>query len=192
MSESLVSDAAGASSTMPVTVPAAVALIDPNPEKLVSLVTSDGQTFKINRAVACTSITVKNMLEDIADTEAAVPLPNVTAKIMQKVVDFCEYHHANPAAESKFVKGGKVDGFGEWDTKFTDTLKADVWALFETILAANYLDVKPLLDIACRTVAGMIKGKTPEQICTTFIIKPDATEAELEEVRKANPWLDEL
>jgi len=36
--------------------------------------------------------------------------------------------------------------------------------------AANYLNIEPLLDLACATVAGMIKGKTPEEIRTQFNI----------------------
>ena len=31
------------------------------------------------------------------------------------------------------------------------------------ILAANYMDIKPLLDLTCATVASMIKGKTPRR-----------------------------
>ena len=43
-------------------------------------------------------------------------------------------------------------------------MDVDQELLFELILAANYMDIKPLLDLTCATVASMIKGKTPEEI----------------------------
>lgn len=48
--------------------------------------------------------------------------------------------------------------------------------------AANYLDIKGLLDVTCKTVANMIKGKTPEEIRKTFNIKNDFTPSEEEQV----------
>jgi hypothetical protein len=63
--------------------------------------------------------------------------------------------------------------------------------LFELTLAANYLDIKGLLDLVCKTVANMIKGKTPKQIRQTFNIKNDFTPEEEEQVRKENVWCEE-
>ena len=67
----------------------------------------------------------------------------------------------------------------------------DQGTLFELILAANYLDIKGLLDVTCKTVAEMIKGKTPEEIRRTFNIKNDFTPNEEEQVRKENDWCEE-
>ena len=49
----------------------------------------------------------------------------------------------------------------QWDADF---IEIDQETLFELILATNYMDIKPLLDLCCARVASMIKGKTPEQI----------------------------
>ena len=50
------------------------------------------------------------------------------------------------------------------------------------VQAANYLDIKGLLDVTCKSVANMIKGKSPEEIRKTFNIKNDFTPAEEEQV----------
>lgn len=63
-----------------------------------------------------------------------------------------------------------------WDAQFTDV---DQSTLFELILAANYLNIKPLLDLTCLTVANMIKGKTPEEIRRHFNIENDFTPEEV-------------
>ena len=39
------------------------------------------------------------------------------------------------------------------------------------------------MDVTCKTVANMIKGKTPEEIRKTFNIKNDFTPSEEEQVR---------
>ena len=65
------------------------------------------------------------------------------------------------------------------------------WAYILSLLmfqAANYLNIKSLLDLTCQTVADMIKGKTPEEIRKTFNIKNDFTPEEEEEVRRENQW----
>jgi len=43
----------------------------------------------------------------------------------------------------------------DWYATF---VAVDQQLLFELILAANYMDIKPLLDLTCAAVASMIKG----------------------------------
>jgi S-phase kinase-associated protein 1 len=43
----------------------------------------------------------------------------------------------------------------EWYAQFVNVEQE---TLFELILAANYMDIKPLLDLTCATVASMMRG----------------------------------
>lgn len=57
--------------------------------------------------------------------------------------------------------------------------------------AANYLDIKALLDVGCKTVANMIKGKSPDEIRKTFNIQNDFTSEEEEQIRRENEWAED-
>lgn len=99
--------------------------------------------------------------------------------ISQIIVEYCKYHQEHPTVVAEEKKDEKrTDDISEWDLKFC---QVDQATLFELILAANYLDIKPLLDLTCKTVANMIKGKTPEEIRRTFNIKNDFTPEEEEQ-----------
>jgi len=151
----------------------------------VKLTSVDEQEFVVPLDVAKMSETVRHMIEDIGGDQA-IPLPNVTGKILAKVIDYCKYHQEHPTPATDDKKDEKrTDDIIPWDQDF---VKVDQATLFELILAANYLDIKPLLDVTCKTVANMIKGKTPEEIRKTFNIKNDFTAEEEEEVRRENQW----
>jgi S-phase kinase-associated protein 1 len=76
----------------------------------------------------------------------------------------------------------------EWDKTF---LKVEQDQLFEIILAANYMDIKDLLDLGCQTVANMIKGRSPEEIRETFNIQNDFTPEEEKQIRRENEWAED-
>nr|XP_043638989.1 SKP1-like protein 1B [Erigeron canadensis] len=149
-------------------------------KKSIVLKSSDGETFEVDEAVAELSQTIKHMIDDqCADT--AIPLPNVTSKILSKVIEYCKKHVEHKADEDKPAD----DDLKTFDADF---VKVEQGTLFDLILAANYLNIKELLDLTCQTVADMIKGKTPDEIRKTFNIKNDYTPEEEEEVRRENAW----
>eukprot|EP00112_Aurelia_sp_Birch-Aquarium-sp1_P008237 Seg1902.8 transcript_id=Seg1902.8/GoldUCD/mRNA.D3Y31 product="S-phase kinase-associated protein 1" protein_id=Seg1902.8/GoldUCD/D3Y31 len=149
----------------------------------IKLQSSDGEIFDVDVEVAKASMTIRTMLEDLGISEAddePVPLPNVNAGILGKVITWARHHKDDPAPpEDDENKEKRTDDIDPWDQEF---LKVDQGTLFELILAANYLDIKGLLDVTCKTVANMIKGKSPEEIRRTFNIKNDFTPEEEEQV----------
>ena len=148
--------------------------------KKITLKSSDGEAFEVDEAVALESQTIKHMIEDDC-ADSGIPLPNVTSKILAKVIEYCKKHVEAANPEDK----PSEDDLKAWDAEF---VKVDQATLFDLILAANYLNIKSLLDLTCQTVADMIKGKTPEEIRKTFNIKNDFTPEEEEEVRRENQW----
>jgi len=162
-------------------------------EETVILVSQEGDEFKVTEQVAKRSETIKNLIEDdIVGEDSKIPLPNVTTKILAKVVEYCKWHDENPTVVSEDNKDEdepvRTDDIIGWDLDFC---KVDQPTLFELVLAANYLDIKDLLDLTCKTIANMIKGKTPEEIRKTFNIKNDFTPEEEEQIRKENEWCEE-
>lgn len=105
-------------------------------------------------------------------------------------MQWAEYHKADPLVnrDNDDDTSKRTDDICQWDSEF---LKVDQGTLFELILAANYLDMKGLLDVCCKTVANMIKGKSPEEIRRTFNIRNDFTPEEEEAVRKENEWCED-
>ncbi|AES77879.1 putative S-phase kinase-associated protein [Medicago truncatula] len=148
--------------------------------KKMTLKSSDNETFEVPEAVALESQTIKHMIEDDC-TDNGIPVPNVTGQILAKVIEYCKKHVDAASSDEK----PSEDDLKNWDAEF---VKVDQDTLFDLILAANYLNIKSLLDLTCQSVADMIKGKTPEEIRKTFNIKNDFTPEEEEEVRRENQW----
>lgn len=158
---------------------------------MIKLISSDGEVFETDVEIAKRCGTIKTMLVDLGvgdengeENDAPVSLANVNSSILRKILEWAAHKKDNTVAiEVKTEKS--TDDIDPWDADF---LKVDQATLFELILAANYLDVKGLLDVTSKTVAKMMKGKTPEEIRKTFNIKNDVSAAEVEQVRKESEW----
>ncbi|KAJ5931216.1 hypothetical protein N7516_005705 [Penicillium verrucosum] len=148
----------------------------------ITLTSSDGVDISVERTTAERSVLIKNMLEDLGDSGEAIPIPNVSHRVVRAPQE------RSPSASDDDDNRRKTTDIDEWDQKF---MQVDQEMLFEIILAANYLDIKALLDVGCKTVANMIKGKSPEEIRKTFNIQNDFTPEEEDQIRRENEWAEE-
>lgn len=151
---------------------------------------NDADKVSISRKAAEMSRLIKEMLEEDEDETPDIPLPNVAREPLKRVVEFCEKHADEPMPTiSRPLKSvNMTEIVGEWDAYFIDL---DDRALFDVILAANYLDIPDLLDLGCAKIASMIKNKTPEEIKERFHIDKNSTPEEDEQVRRENQWIFE-
>ena len=103
-------------------------------EKKRTLRSSDGEEFVVEEAVAMESSTIKHMIEDECD--GVIPLPNVTSKILARVIEYCRKH-----VEARGGSGDAADsepssraGEKELKTYDEDFVKVDQATLFDLIL----------------------------------------------------------
>lgn len=69
--------------------------------------------------------------------ESHIPLPNVTGKILAKVIEYCKYHLEHPTPVSEDKKDEKrTDDIIPWDLEFC---KVDQATLFELILVSSLI-----------------------------------------------------
>jgi len=160
-------------------------------ERMYKLKSSDDRVVEVPACFIQKSVTLKNMLEDIQlGTDDPIPVPNVASNILLKVADYCIHHKDDePVQEDEAVANKEYPEPQGFDAEFVRDI--DQGTLFQLILAANFLDIKGMLDVTCQHVASMIRNKTPEEIRQTFNIKNDFTPAEEEQVKKENEWCED-
>lgn len=141
-------------------------------EGKITLRSSDGEAFDVDVAVAQQSGFMKGMIKD-GCMVGGVWLPKVKARTLSRVLEFMNTkHRSEPTDFPKF----EADFFEKLGTK----------ALFDVILAANYLHAQELLDAVSRCTAYTVKGLTVEEVHETFGIVNDFTPEEEEE--EENAW----
>lgn len=88
--------------------------------------------------------------EENEDEMVVIPLPNVESSTLQLVIMFLEMHNEEPMAEiERPLKKPIEEIVSPEDAAFIDV---ELPVLFRLILAANYMDIKELLDLSCAKV----------------------------------------
>ena len=126
--------------------------------------------------------------EDDNDVDREIPLPNVKDSVLTKVIEYCTHHEKVEAMTliQTPLKSSKIEDLVQpW---YADFVRIDQALLFELVTAANFMDIKPLLDLTCLAVAISIKGKSAGELRTVFNISNEFTPEEESQVREESQW----
>ncbi|KAL6841711.1 hypothetical protein ACP4OV_028223 [Aristida adscensionis] len=163
---------------------------------MITLTSFDGTSFQVPEAAARLSERLRVLMEE-GRAGDAFPLPYATSATLETVVAYCTKHAEadtagansytdDPADAAGFGSTEVYEGLEAWDRELVRGLDDD--ELFRVINAADELKIEGLLDVACRKVADMMRGKTVKQIRETFHIKDDFTDAERREMNQEYAW----
>ncbi len=153
----------------------------------VILISSDGEKIEISAKAAMRSTLIKDSIQDCRDDIIEFTANNVKGNILKKIVEYLEHYKDTEPKEIErpLPSQNFKECVDEFDFNFTDI---DLNMIFEIVLASNYLDIKPLLELANAKVASILKGKTTEEIRRTFGITNEFTPEEEQQIIEENKW----
>ncbi|KAK4430962.1 SKP1-like protein 1B [Sesamum alatum] len=163
-------------------IPISKTIDNGNPEasrkktRILTLRTSDAEEFDVPESAAMLSVTIKHMVED-GCTMNKIPLPVVDGRTLARVIGYLIKH----------ADGGVSDEEKrDFDEEFVAGVEMSV--LFDVVLAANYLNIKGLLDLVCQEIADRMQNKSVRWVRKTFGIDNDFTPEEEEQIKNEHAW----
>lgn len=114
-----------------------------------------------------------------------IPINNMSYETLEAVLRWCTRYYETHKEEVRVPEDKKYTRESGWSDNVMEDYQSniseavlDIWerdfldvdpeTLKQIILAANYLDIKPLLDATCKVIAEIFRGKSPNEILDAF------------------------
>lgn len=139
-------------------------------DRMVELITSDQESFKVQYEVVKTCETLKNLIED-AGMDKPIPLPTVSARALRHVLEYTSC-----------------------STEYWAVLDAilDEIELCELLCACNYLEQKAMLDTVSSYFAHLIQTNDSTSLARRFRVEREFTEEERQVMMEEQGWCQEI
>ena len=155
-------------------------------EKTIKVKSSDGKVIELSTKAASKSKLLSGVIQDYPE-DSEFPLNKINGETLEKVKEYLvHYQDSEPRQIEKPLPKDFKDCVDEWDYKFIGDDNTQILAI---IFAANFMDIKPLLELAAAKVATLIRGTTTESIRKDFDIK-DISEEEDKQMQKDKSYLE--
>ena len=152
-------------------------------DKKITLKSNDGALFTLNEKAVLRSNLIAGILVDYEDN-TEVPLPDVNGTTLGRIVEYLKhYENSEPKPIPKPLKNSHIDEIlDEWDFNFVDNIPLD--ESIDLLNAANYMDIEPLLQLACCKISSEMIDRPVEEVRELFGITSEISKEEMEEMDK--------
>jgi S-phase kinase-associated protein 1 len=144
---------------------------------MITLISKTNTKHPIKINVSKISGLIQTALDGDEDCKI-INLKSIEAPVINKVIEYMNHYECKKPKdiEKPLSSTNMEDAVDKWDADFIDV---DQKMLFKLVLAANYLDIQPLLELSCAKVGSFMVQRTPKEIRKIFHID-DALENEKE------------
>uniref|UniRef100_A0A915DS13 Uncharacterized protein n=1 Tax=Ditylenchus dipsaci TaxID=166011 RepID=A0A915DS13_9BILA len=159
----------------------------------VTVKTQGGELYQVELAIMSQFKTFSQMYEDLNLAEGdhfEFPIPAVTSKVFEKVLQWCESHIGVPEPVIQEDPASRERIWFQLTDDEKTFFSVPVEQILGLLMAANYLDIRTLYLFGCQTMAALFKDKNPEQIRELLELQDDMTEKEKDTFRKKNVWCE--
>ena len=124
--------------------------------------------------------------EEKTDEIEPIPLQNISSNTLKRVFEYCSHYidykpHPWELRYSDDIDTSEEHGFDADFLKLYDNSE-NLPELFSIIVATEYLDCKRLLQVCCKKVTYLMKGKDNDEMREFFNIENELTYAEITEI----------
>ena len=156
----------------------------------IKLQSKEGKEFTLTKKQAEISVLLKSTIQDFQG-DIIVPLSEMDEKTTQKVVDYLVQFdgHMPPEIEKPLKSANMKEVTDSWSAEFIDALSLE--ELVDLTVAANFMELQPLLDLTCAKIASMCKDKSEDEIFKTFGVTETFSEEEKAKIREENKWIED-
>jgi len=159
---------------------------------VVQLKSSEGGVYVCKLVGARMSHVIRTMMSNIdinKDHEIVLGNDAVTNESLQKIIEWVEHHWDDPEPDPDFETevDRRSEELSHWDKQFIDV--QDLGLLYDITIAANYLDIKGLVEVCGKHICGKIKGKSCEEVREILNITNDFTQEEVDAIHEENRWI---
>ena len=145
-------------------------------KETITLISSELNHVKINLKAAVRSNLIKYLINDFPEA-GDINLNGIKYEILLKIKEYLEHYEILEPKEitQPLPKKDLRECIDSWDYEY---INLENETIFEIMMAANFMDIQPLLELTCAKIASEIKGKNEEEIRNLFKMEKDCDEDE--------------